>query len=145
MKRHTQKSDQKLTVWLLIAIFGFSGAISSGNRVLCVGEDGHSQIEQAVESCCFPNVTLNQDKDSKNDNPEDSECGDCNDIEVSDMVSNNRSIVRSDCEAPPLYASISVLDSRALIHTRIFDKRDIPITSSPAVSQLVVTTTVLII
>ena len=141
MKRPTQK----LTALILITIFGISDAVLSGGHVLCVGAEGHSQIERAVASCCNPDVIFESDRASNSDNHEGAECGDCNDIEVSNLLSNNRSVVRSDCEAPPLYSSINYLDRRALIPVSTFDRRDILITSSPTVSQIVVTTTVLIL
>lgn len=140
-----KRPNQKRTAWILIAIFGISGAVSSGGRVLCIGADGHSQIEQAVEACCIPGVVSDFDRAFNDVNQEDSECGDCNDIEVSNLLSFNRSVIRSDWESPQLFASINYLDSRALISILAFDKRDILKTLSPTVSYLVVTTTVLIL
>lgn len=140
-----KKYIKKLFAYALLVVLGFSGAVSSGGNVLCVGDDGHSRIEQAIDSCCLPIANLESNKSSAGDNHQDAECGDCNDIEVSDLLLTNRSVERSDCKAPLCYALINYLDSRALTLASTFDKHAIFVTLSPTIAQLVVTTAVLII
>jgi hypothetical protein len=70
------------TTWALVVIFTLGGAFQAGAAVLCVGADGHADIEVALEGCC---VTSTQARDDGSGNAGvslDSSCGDCSDIRV---------------------------------------------------------------
>ena len=39
-------------VWTLVAVFVFGGLAEAGPAVLCIGEDGHADIEYSLSGCC---------------------------------------------------------------------------------------------
>lgn len=130
--------------WTLVAIFSASGSFSGMPGILCLSGAGHSRIESSGTSCCNPDISSESDGAFESNNHEDTGCGDCNDIEVSNLLSTYRSVKRSHDFPPPPFTSISRLHSRDLIPVSFFGKRNILPSSSPTISQLVVSTTILI-
>ena len=52
MTRTTRHRGQLIAVWLLTAAFAFGGVAEAGPAVLCIGDDGHSDIEYSLAGCC---------------------------------------------------------------------------------------------
>ena len=68
-------------VYLLIALFATTGGLQRGDGMVCVGADGHIDVENFFEGCCSPaapddhgagvNLVMNE-----------SSCGDCVDVQL---------------------------------------------------------------
>ncbi len=140
MKNH----KQELMVWALLAVFGICGAVSGGNRVLCFGEEGHSKIEQVVETCFKIDVSAASSISSRNCNHEGSECGNCNDVQVSDLFSSSVSEKRTRDFLTPHVAIPGERQSSKLTPITTPRTTDILPVSFSRAFQLVVATTVII-
>lgn len=139
------KHSQKVKAWIVISILCVSGAISSGSSVFCVGDEGHSRIERLVESCCDPDVNSESGCAFKSENREDTECGDCIDIEISNLLSTNRSEKSSHDFSPQLFTSIKRLYSRDLNPVSSYTGQELFPSLFPYTAHLVAITTVFIL
>ena len=70
------------TTWALVVIFTLGGAFQAGAAVLCVGADGHADIEVALEGCCVTSTQARDDGSGSAGVSLDPSCGDCSDIRV---------------------------------------------------------------
>lgn len=136
--------SQKLTTWMLISIFGIACSVLSGGRILCIGDSGHSKIEQQVESCCTLETSTQPAVAVSSTNHKDDECGDCNDIDVSTLLSSNVNVRSSYDSTPAHFAATCYISSKLLIPNSTYGKNDNSISFNPTLSKLAVTTTVLI-
>ena len=69
-------------VWILVAALAFGGIAEAGQAVLCVGEDGHADVEYGLAGCCAlvpdgPEQTAFQSPGSSG-----SRCDDCADLRL---------------------------------------------------------------
>jgi hypothetical protein len=70
------------TTWALVVIFTLGGAFQAGAAVLCVGADGHADIEVALESCCVTSIEARDDGSGSAGVSLDTSCGSCSDIRL---------------------------------------------------------------
>ena len=70
------------TTWALVVIFTLGGAFQAGAAVLCVGADGHVDIEVALEGCCVPSAQARDDSSGGAGVSLGTSCGSCSDIRV---------------------------------------------------------------
>ena len=70
------------TTWALVVIFTLGGAFQAGAAVLCVGADGHTDIEVALEGCCLTSTQAHDDSSGSAGVSLDTSCGSCSDIRV---------------------------------------------------------------
>ncbi len=71
-----------LLVWCLTLIFIVGGASLTGSLVLCVGSDGHTDLEVALGFCCVEVETTHANADGDHSASLVDPCGDCSDIEL---------------------------------------------------------------
>ncbi len=150
-----KKARRIYTAWILISILGFSYSVSSGSSILCLSDDGHSKIEQAIEPCCTvepseliavyheDNLCFEGDCFEANCH-EDSDCGDCNDIEVLSLLSIKHNQKRSRDLTPILYNLISQLCLVELGSTSSIEYRRLVEPPFLTVSQVALRATILI-
>lgn len=139
-----KKYGQKYIAWILISIFGVACSLSSGSRVFCVGDEGHSNIEQAVESCCDPDTSPQSRGPLSGNAREDSDCGDCSDIDISALLSTILK-GKSSREFPPLYLTPACYVASELVTFATSSvKNDNSKSSNLTLSQFIITKTVLI-
>lgn len=130
--------------WTLASLFSLSGLFSGAPGFLCVSGAGHSRIENSGNSCCNPNISSESSIAFENSFPDDTGCGDCNDIEVSSLLSISQSAKRIHDYPAPRVASVSHFYSRNLAPVSFFDERYILQTLPITISQIVVRTTIII-
>lgn len=130
--------------WTLVSLFSVSGSFSGAPDFLCVSSAGHSRIESSGKACCNPRISSESSIAFEHSYPDETGCGDCNDIEVSSLLSINRSAKRIHDYTAPRVASISHFYSRNLAPVSFFDERNILQTLPITISQIVVRTTILI-
>ena len=70
------------TAWALVVIFTLAGASHAGAAVLCVGADGHTDIEVALEGCCLTSTQARDDSSGGAGVSLDASCGSCSDIRL---------------------------------------------------------------
>jgi hypothetical protein len=140
MKKHSQK----YIAWILISIFGVACSVLSGSKVLCVGDEGHSKIEQAVVSCCDQVVPHLSKDDLSSDAHQGDECGDCSDVDVSGLVAIGHKWKSSHDLTSSDFNSASYINSKLMISSTPSEKKDISQPFNLTFSQLTITNTVLI-
>ena len=98
-----------VVAWALVVILTAAGSSLTGSLVLCVGSDGHADLELAFEDCCVDD----QPKDRDPDLPTrlvDS-CGSCSDL---DLDSTPLTKQRQRLEAPdPVVVNLPGADTCA--------------------------------
>ncbi|MBW2278266.1 MAG: hypothetical protein JRF63_12285 [Deltaproteobacteria bacterium] len=67
------------TVWALVVVITVSGTSLAGSLVLCVGSDGHVDLEAALGPCCLTDV---DGGDGDLETALVDTCGSCADIEL---------------------------------------------------------------
>jgi len=81
---------RKTNTWtlclFLILVFTFSG----NGQVLCIGEDGHIELETFCLPCCSDPVKICDPEMLDEAHGEHSECSSCSDIELSDFLWSGR-------------------------------------------------------
>jgi len=93
------------TTWALVVIFTLGGAFQAGAAVLCVGADGHIDIEVALEGCCLTSIQARDDSSGSAGVSLDTSCGNCSDIRV-DLEPLNKQKHRF---SPPERAAVGTL------------------------------------
>jgi hypothetical protein len=78
----SRRQKTTATIWALVVIFTFGGAFQAGAAVLCVGADGHTDIEVALESCCLTSIEASNDGSGPAGVSLDTSCGSCSDIRL---------------------------------------------------------------
>ena len=68
-------------VYLLIALFAANGGLHRGESVVCVGADGHIDVESFFDGCCGP-VAHDDHGAGVNLVMDGSSCGDCVDVHL---------------------------------------------------------------
>ncbi len=68
-------------VYLLIALFATTGGLQIGGAVVCVGADGHIDVESFFDGCCMP-VVPDEHGAGVNVVVDGSSCGDCVDVQL---------------------------------------------------------------
>ena len=68
-------------MYLLIALFTTTGGIQIGAAVVCVGADGHIDVESVFDGCCNP-VAADDHGAGVNVVVDGSSCGDCVDVQL---------------------------------------------------------------
>ncbi len=68
-------------VYLLIALFATTGGIQIGGAVICVGADGHIDVESFFDGCCSP-VAPGDHGAGLTGVVNGSSCGDCVDVHL---------------------------------------------------------------
>lgn len=139
-----KRQRQKYIVWAWMSVFSLSFAISGSDSVLCVGDEGHSRIERAVDSCCNVDFLFESDIASKNDNHDDSECGGCDDIEVSNTLSKSASVKRTDDISLRHFVLVGSLHSIDFVSVSFSGFRNVLSFIPATAPQLAVSTTILI-
>lgn len=66
--------------WALVVIFTAAGSSMAGSLVLCVGSDGHADLERAFENCCVEDQRAGRDIDSPTRLVDS--CGSCSDLDL---------------------------------------------------------------
>lgn len=52
MMRTTPHRRLRSAAWILAVVLAFGGIVEAGPAVLCVGDDGHSDVENSLAGCC---------------------------------------------------------------------------------------------
>jgi len=52
MMKTTPHLQMRSAVWILALVFAFGGIAETGPAVVCIGDDGHSDIEYSLAGCC---------------------------------------------------------------------------------------------
>lgn len=125
-------------------MFGLAYSVSSGSRVFCVGDEGHSKIEQAMKSCCVQDTSLQSEGALTSDAHEDDECGDCADIEVTALFTTRLNGESSYDLLPSHFTPVCYIDSKPLISVTSPEENDNSRSFNLTLSLLIITTTVLI-
>lgn len=68
-------------VYLLISLFATTGGAQIGAAVVCVGADGHIDVESFFDGCCSP-VVPEDHTTGANGVMDASSCGDCVDVQL---------------------------------------------------------------
>ena len=93
------------TTWALVVVFTLGGAFQAGAAVLCVGADGHTDIEVALEGCCVTSTQARDDGSGSAGVSLDTSCGNCSDIRL-DLEPLNKQKRRF---SPPERAAVGTL------------------------------------
>ena len=101
----TSRRQTTATTWALVVIFTLGGAFQAGAAVLCVGADGHTDIEVALDGCCLTSTQAHDDSSGSAGVFLDTSCGSCADIRV-DLEPLNKQKHRF---SPPERASVGTL------------------------------------
>lgn len=70
-------------VWLLTVVFALGGIAEAGPAVLCVGEDGHVDVEYGLSDCCVLVPNDSAQRESQTTVADLSGCDDCVDLGIS--------------------------------------------------------------
>jgi hypothetical protein len=70
-----------VAVWLLAAVLSLGYGAQVGATVVCVGADGHIDIESSIDDCCTPAPADGQ-RDGVKTAWSASSCGDCVDVQL---------------------------------------------------------------
>jgi hypothetical protein len=89
-----------LTAWSLVALITLTGVSTADAVVLCIGSDGHVDVESAFETCCLTDGPGNRTETTLVD-----PCTGCSDIEL-DTVPRIQEKHRLD--SPHAHTSIRV-------------------------------------
>ncbi len=124
------------TTWALVVVFTLGGAFQAGAAVLCVGADGHTDIEVALEGCCVTSTQAHDDGSGSAGVTLDTSCGNCSDIRL-DLEPLNKEKHRF---SPPERAAVGTLSpGRGCDEpTRIRDGRPDPHSRSTSPQSTVV-------
>ena len=88
----------------LIWLFVYSAVIPMhlSNFVLCIGGDGHVELEFAINGCCADVPTHDEDHVEGHSESDEDHCGDCVDLPIFASINTELYIV-SDKEIPKFY------------------------------------------
>ncbi len=88
----------------LIWLFVYSAVIPMqlSNYVLCIGEDGHVELEFSINGCCADIPTHHEDHTEGHSESDDNHCGDCVDLPIFASL-NSKLYIISNNEVPQLY------------------------------------------
>ena len=81
--------ERKMT-WMICAIFIFGLAVMGTGQVLCVGDDGHMEIETYCMPCCGDADESCQYNLPEDHHGEHNECSNCDDFELNSPIWSNR-------------------------------------------------------
>lgn len=66
--------------WALVVILTATGSSLAGSLVLCIGSDGHADLERALESCCIGDQRDDRNADLATRLVDS--CGSCSDLDL---------------------------------------------------------------
>ncbi len=70
------------TIWILFAALAFGGIAEAGQAVLCVGEDGHADIEYGLAGCCVVVPDGPEQAAFQSAGSSGARCDDCADLRI---------------------------------------------------------------
>jgi len=80
MKRTTPHFRAQSAAWVLAVALVFGGIAEAGRAVLCIGDDGHTDVEYSLAGCCVPVADAREQKVLLSANPGGPGCDDCVDL-----------------------------------------------------------------
>lgn len=88
----------------LFCLFVYSAVIPMqlSNYVLCIGEDGHVEVEFAINGSCTDIPSHDEDHDGVHSESDDDHCGDCVDLPIFASLNSELYII-SNNEVPQLH------------------------------------------
>lgn len=69
-----------IVAWMLVVVLTAAGSSLTGSLVLCVGSDGHAELELAFENCCVDDSRRDLDPDTAVSLADS--CGSCADLDL---------------------------------------------------------------
>ena len=105
------------TVWALAVIITVSGTSLVGSLVLCVGSDGHADLEVALGQCCVGENTARGNADGASSTALVDTCGSCADIDL-DATPLTKERQRLE---PPHFVAMDVSGQATSCTARIVD------------------------
>lgn len=85
------KHPATATAFLLATLLVVSGAAQISAVVVCVGLDGHADVESLFDNCCLSDAGAACD-DASDRSDADSACGDCTDLQVQERPLRSKEI-----------------------------------------------------
>lgn len=105
----TRPLPHRLAPWLAAMVLAGLCSAASHGLVLCVGEEGHADVEHSLAGCCALPSAATGDTGLRVEALGGSRCGDCVDVEIDSSAwpSRNRAL------APPaaLHARVAPVDA----------------------------------
>jgi len=81
MATTTRRQRSRIAAGLLVVLFAFGGIAEVGSAVLCIGEDGHTDVEYSFAGCCTVASTSSLQTTSPEVLSNDAGCNDCVDLQ----------------------------------------------------------------
>ena len=66
--------------WILAVALAFSGIAEAGPAVLCIGDDGHTDVEYSLADCCVLTADAREQTVQLSSNSGGPRCDDCVDL-----------------------------------------------------------------
>lgn len=79
--RTTRRRRSRIAAGLLVLFFAFGGIAEVGSAVLCIGEDGHTDVEYSLAGCCTSASASSFQTNSPVVLSDDAGCIDCVDLQ----------------------------------------------------------------
>ena len=80
MMRTTPHLRARSAAWILAVALVFGCIAEAGPAVLCIGDDGHTDVEYSLAGCCIPVTDAREQKVLQPANSGGPECDDCVDL-----------------------------------------------------------------
>ena len=94
-----RSSKKSILTWAFCLLFVAAGAGASTGGVLCIGADGHTEIETACIPCCDDNADACAAEPFDNRHEEHEDCSDCADVPLNEFTRSHVPSVRIDYDA----------------------------------------------
>ena len=95
MKRYTKQH----VTWTLCLLFVAVSVSGSSGGVLCIGADGHTEVETACLPCCDEDLKTCDTEPSDRHHEEHEDCSNCADVPLSDFTWSRGRSIRNVCGA----------------------------------------------
>jgi hypothetical protein len=86
VKTTTPHLRVRSAAWILAFALAFGGFAEAGPAVLCIGDDGHTDVEYSLASCCVPVADAREQKVLLSANSGGPGCDDCVDLGLDQNV-----------------------------------------------------------
>ena len=80
MVRKTPHLRVRCAAWILAVALVFGGIADAGPAVLCIGDDGHTDVEYSLSGCCVPVADAGEQRVLLSANSGGPDCADCVDL-----------------------------------------------------------------
>lgn len=98
-RRIMRSPKRAILTWALCLLFVAASAGASTGGVLCIGADGHTEIETACIPCCDDREGACAAEPSDNRHEEHEDCSECADVPLNEFTRSHVPSVRIDYDA----------------------------------------------